>query len=793
MSAHQRSRSSPTAGVGAFGSAWGNLFGGGHGGRSGGGGDGSGLVKGPNSATSAEGPPVGLTSLASYAPASPGSPGLRSPRKALRANFEVPGDGRYQLVHHWQAEYLYTTELRSPSELPAAGQAPAGPSRRGTSVLSRLTSFASSGAGIVGLGGGGGGGGGGGNAHAGSSGATAEGSQPHGSRYGGDGLANARHVSYGWGTRGTQACVVLVRRCLLEMLLMNAELERSAQAESTRDWRGRSLSGGVDLATAPKSARGVDELRQASTTPPPPAVTSAPPRERRGLFGRRRAASVKTESSTVASSRADGAADAAAAGRPKIAPELLALGSSRAATGMSSGHTDALGAYGLRGQRSAQRGAAGSPPTASRINRGRTLLDNTSEAMADAEVAASDGDRRADTIETTSAGDLNVPLVSLNYRDQLYVVRGDETSAVLQKMRFRVLPTCHRLFLLPDRDVLVLVVGFANGDILVHRNPLGSADDGYRCVSAPPELTSKADGAKHLMVTCLTVTPHGGHLLAGHGNGMVFCHELGLDATTTAAASANFRCVVALSSGMAITSLALAGDRLACTCRDGSLRILAWPGAASGPARCVASLSSHYGAVLCAAWSPDAHYLATGGEDDLVMIWRVMSNKEAATATCMLHGVGHSSFVTALEWEQPPSPPPTDEVPAVQLPKSTTAGTYRLFSVGQDAKLCVWDLAMDTLPPARKGKRGLLPPEITPVLQQHVHHDGLNTIWCREVDDALTLVTADEAGSVRMWQQRRRAHQADQSDGFDVEMAGSPSASLPRIDYLLSALSDRSP
>eukprot|EP00166_Cyanidium_caldarium_P003913 ctg_3857.g642 len=127
------------------------------------------------------------------------------------------------------------------------------------------------------------------------------------------------------------------------MLLMNAELERSAQAESTRDWRGRSLSGGVDLATAPKSARGVDELRQASTTPPPPAVTSAPPRERRGLFGRRRAASVKTESSTVASSRADGAADAAAAGRPKIAPELLALGSSRAATGMSSGHTDALG------------------------------------------------------------------------------------------------------------------------------------------------------------------------------------------------------------------------------------------------------------------------------------------------------------------------------------------------------------------------------------------------------------------------------------------------------------------
>ncbi|KAL0487361.1 hypothetical protein AKO1_000767 [Acrasis kona] len=79
---------------------------------------------------------------------------------------------------------------------------------------------------------------------------------------------------------------------------------------------------------------------------------------------------------------------------------------------------------------------------------------------------------------------------------------------------------------------------------------------------------------------------------------------------------------------------------------------------------------SFYGAVLCCCWSPDARYIVTGGEDDLISVYNVQER-------CILaRGRGHSSYVSKVTFD-------TDQC---------DSDRYRIVSAGQDTRLILWDI-----------------------------------------------------------------------------------------------------
>eukprot|EP00170_Pyropia_yezoensis_P009258 contig_40498_g9293 len=79
---------------------------------------------------------------------------------------------------------------------------------------------------------------------------------------------------------------------------------------------------------------------------------------------------------------------------------------------------------------------------------------------------------------------------------------------------------------------------------------------------------------------------------------------------------------------------------LALACRDGYLRVLDLVSEQQ-----VVSFRSYYGALLTVSWSPDALYLATGGEDDLVSVWSPWELRIVA------RGEGHTSWVSDVGWD----------------------------------------------------------------------------------------------------------------------------------------------
>ncbi|KAI8328984.1 WD40-repeat-containing domain protein [Chlamydoabsidia padenii] len=84
---------------------------------------------------------------------------------------------------------------------------------------------------------------------------------------------------------------------------------------------------------------------------------------------------------------------------------------------------------------------------------------------------------------------------------------------------------------------------------------------------------------------------------------------------------------------------------------------------------------SYYGGLLCVAWSPDGKYILTGGQDDLVTIWAF--REQRVMARCQ----GHSSWVTSVAFD----------------PWRCDERVYRFASVGEDAKLILWDFSVPAL------------------------------------------------------------------------------------------------
>ncbi|PQE33203.1 WD domain-containing protein [Rutstroemia sp. NJR-2017a WRK4] len=125
-------------------------------------------------------------------------------------------------------------------------------------------------------------------------------------------------------------------------------------------------------------------------------------------------------------------------------------------------------------------------------------------------------------------------------------------------------------------------------------------------------------------------------------------------------------------SNQRINAFAFSPDNrhLAVVSEDGTLRIIDYL-----KEQLLDLYSSYYGGFTCVCWSPDGKYVLTGGQDDLVSIWSVAES--VIVARCQ----GHQSWVTAVCFD----------------PWRCDDRNYRFGSVGEDAKLLLWDFSVGML------------------------------------------------------------------------------------------------
>ncbi|KAF9129017.1 hypothetical protein BGW39_004545 [Mortierella sp. 14UC] len=121
-----------------------------------------------------------------------------------------------------------------------------------------------------------------------------------------------------------------------------------------------------------------------------------------------------------------------------------------------------------------------------------------------------------------------------------------------------------------------------------------------------------------------------------------------------------------------ITAFAFSPDlqHVAVVATDGALRIIDFH-----QERLLDTFSAYFGALNCVCWSPDGKYVLTGGQDDLVTIWSFKDQR--IVARCQ----GHQSYVTGVAFD----------------PWRCDERNYRFGSVGEDAKLLLWDFSVGAL------------------------------------------------------------------------------------------------
>ena len=248
------------------------------------------------------------------------------------------------------------------------------------------------------------------------------------------------------------------------------------------------------------------------------------------------------------------------------------------------------------------------------------------------------------------------------------------------------------------------------------------------------------------------------------------------------------------------------GSYLAAACADGYCRLLDLHGCfrraggggggggardGGGAPRLVAGFRSWSGAFLCAAFSHDSRYLATGGQDDMVSVWDVERRKLAA------RGEGHQNWITAVAFDRLGHPSGGGGGGSGGSGgsgggaggagcggsgvggDSTHVSSYCVGSVGQDTQLRLWEFATDDSFLVDDSDHKLTamlesPPTSTPAPRYHAHvprsckgvlYTELEALFCEKgIHDepvnglgftAGHIVTSCHGGILRRWERPR--------------------------------------
>ncbi|KAH7030088.1 WD40-repeat-containing domain protein [Linnemannia elongata] len=215
-------------------------------------------------------------------------------------------------------------------------------------------------------------------------------------------------------------------------------------------------------------------------------------------------------------------------------------------------------------------------------------------------------------------------------------------------------------------------------------------------------------------------------------------------------------------------------QHVAVVAADGELRIIDFRNELL-----IETFKSYFGALNCVCWSPDGKYILTGGQDDLVTIWSFKDLR--IVARCQ----GHQNYVTGVAFDS----------------WRCDERNYRFGSVGEDAKLLLWDFSVGSLhkpkavrlfgsgemaslnsltgsisatttttqgvtdsasvatssrehlvamtrPPERRSRVAML----QPLMATAIHHEPLASITFRE--DA--ILTSDRRGHIKVWKRPAR-------------------------------------
>ena len=127
----------------------------------------------------------------------------------------------------------------------------------------------------------------------------------------------------------------------------------------------------------------------------------------------------------------------------------------------------------------------------------------------------------------------------------------------------------------------------------------------------------------------------------------------------------------------------------------------------------VAELDAHTGTVRCIAYSPDSKLLATGGDDQTVVIWDVATGKQMAVLEA------HADAVNGVVFAAQPD-----------------GSSHRLATASNDGTVKMWEVSTGRLIAELKGHEGA-------VRSVDVSHDGR------------VLATAGDDQTVRLWDARR--------------------------------------
>lgn len=208
-------------------------------------------------------------------------------------------------------------------------------------------------------------------------------------------------------------------------------------------------------------------------------------------------------------------------------------------------------------------------------------------------------------------------------------------------------------------------------------------------------------------------TSHGSEFLSVHENGQVIRHhritgnssdkEL-LSRSERQSSSAE---VCLLSHGQ-VTTAALSPDGTLLAVGTTDHGMLYVVDVASG--HIVGGFGSFFGRFCCCTWSPDGRYIAAGGEDDLIAIWKIGSKDVLA------HCQGHTSWPSSCTFEY------------------SSETSIRLISVGHDCRLCVWEINIE--PDGESPQEQCFVPtvksremnQLTPIFCEKLHIDPLSYV-----------------------------------------------------------------